>query len=37
MLNIRDFGSIEFKFKTKSYVKKIKVYQELIHDVIRLS
>ena len=34
MLNVRDFGSVEFKLKAHPQVKKVKVYQELVHDVI---
>ena len=34
MLNVRDFDSVEFKFTTNAHVKKVKVYQELVHDVI---
>ena len=34
MLNVRDFGSMEFRLTTNAHVKKVKVYQELVHDVI---
>jgi hypothetical protein len=34
MLNVRNFVSVEFKFKTNSHVKKVNVYQELVHEVI---
>ena len=34
MLNVRDFGSMEFRLTTNAHMKKVKVYQELVHDVI---
>jgi hypothetical protein len=34
MLIIRDFGSMEFKLKINSHVKKVKFYQKLGHDLL---